>query len=165
MSRIIVPYFPIGIKYTTPLLIAVGVYLFIIGYPIWIGVMALLSIIILTTSYVTEINIDKKELRDFLSFLWMPFQVEIIKFNKAEKIIITKVNHSQVLNSQARSRQLDWSSFTGTLLTDNNKTLDLLTRTEKRALIKGLKEFAELLNVDIEDHTTSEYFKIDLNKY
>jgi hypothetical protein len=70
-----------------------------------------------------------------------------------------------MLNSRSRSRQLDWTSFIGTLIIDDNKTLELLNRTEKRELIKGLKEFAEFMNLEIEDQTTKQHFKIDQSKY
>ena len=165
MKKISIPYFPTGIKYATPFLIALGIYLWIIGYPFWIGIFAFLVIIILTTKYVTEIDLEKKECRDFLSFLSIPFQEEKVRFNRIDRIIITKDNHSQMLNSRSRSRQLDWSSFTGTLLTDDSKRLDLLTRTDKNDLVKGLNEFADFLKVDIEDQTTTEHFKIDVNRY
>jgi hypothetical protein len=153
MKKISIPYFPAGVRYSTPLLLGLGIYLWTIGYPIWIGILTLLVIIILTTGYVTVIDLQKKELRDFLSFLSISLEEEKIRFNKVEKIIIKKDNHSQMLNSRSRSRQLDWSSFTGTLLTDN-KSLDLLTRTNKGDLIKRLREFADFLKVDIEDHTS-----------
>jgi hypothetical protein len=165
MKKITIPYFPTGIKYATPLLIGLGIYIWTIGYPIWLGILTLLAIIILTTNYVTEINLDKKQYRDFLSFLWMPFEEEKMKFKMVDKIVITKGNHSQMLNSRSRSRSLDWSSFTGTLIIDENKTLDLLTRTDRKELIKGLKEFVDFLKVDIEDQTTSEHFKVDITKY
>lgn len=165
MKIITIPYFPKGIRYTTPLFVGLGLYTWAIGLPIWTVILILLVIIILTTGYVTEINVDKQEFRDYLSFLWMPFEDERIKFNRVEKIVITKDSHSQMLNSRSRSRQLDWSSFTGTLITDENKTLNLLTRTDKKELIKGLKEFVDLLNVDLEDRTTGEHFKIDVNQY
>jgi hypothetical protein len=95
----------------------------------------------------------------------MPFQEEKVKFKTVDKIVITKDNHSQMLNSRSRSRQLDWASFTGTLIVDDNKTLDLLTRTDKRELITGLREFVDFLKVDIEDQTTNQPFTIDISKY
>ena len=165
MKKIRIPYFPIGIKYATPLFLGLGIYLWAIGHPIWIGILTLLTLIILTTSYVTEINLNKKEYRDFLSILSIPFDEEIKNFKNVDKIVIRKDNHSQMLNSRSRSRQIDWSSFTGTLITDNSETLDLLTRTDKTELIKGLKEFVEFLKVEIEDQTTSQHFKIDISKY
>lgn len=164
MKSIAIPYFPAAIRYTTPLFVGLGVYIWTIGFPIWTAVLTLLAVIILTTRYVTEINLHQKEYRDYLSFLWIPFEEEKIKFKKAEKIIVTKDNHSQMLNSRTRSRQLDWSSFTGTLITDDNKSINLLTRTDKKELIKGLRVFADVLRVDIEDQTTSRPFRIDLTQ-
>ena len=164
VKKIIIPYFHIGIKYVTPLILGLGIYLGIIGYPIWIAVSVLLSTIILTTRYVTEINLTKKEYRDFLSFFWMPFDEEKNKFNSIIKIVIVREKHSQVLNSRSRSRQLDWASFTGTLLFDENKSLDLVTTNDKTQLVRGLKDFALFLNVNIEDQTTSQHYLIDIAK-
>ena len=69
-----------------------------------------------------------------------------------------------MLNSRSRSRQLDWVSFTGTLILDENKRLDLLTKNDKGELLKRLKEFAEFLKVNIEDQTTSRHYVVDLTK-
>jgi hypothetical protein len=46
----------------------------------------------------------------------------------------------------------------------DNGTLDLLTRNSKKELIGGLKEFAEFLNVGIEDRTSSQYYWVDLTR-
>lgn len=165
MKRITIPYFPIGLKYATPLLFGAGIYLGVIGYPIWMVPLFLLGAMILKTEYVTEIDLKKKEYRDFISLLGIPLDEERTSFTTLNKIVITKEEHSQMLNSRSRSRQLDWTSFIGTLLIDDNKTLELLNRTEKRELIKGLKEFAEFMNLDIEDQTTKQHFKIDQTKY
>ncbi|WP_276371086.1 hypothetical protein [Chryseolinea sp. H1M3-3] len=164
MKKITIPYFPLGLKYVTPLILGSAIYLLVIGYPIWSAVLVLIATIILTTKYVTEIDLKKKEYRDFLSFLGIPVGEERAKFNILRKIVITKDNHSQVLNTRSRSRQIDWTSFTGTLLLDENKTLDLLTKNDKTQLIKGLKEFADFLVVDVEDQTTSRHYLIDINK-
>ena len=102
---------------------------------------------------------------DILSRRKNKVQEERTKFKKLEKIVIRKDNHSQMLNSRSRSRQLDWASFTGTLIADDKNALDLLTRTSKKQLIKGLKEFAGFLKVDVENQTTNEHFKIDINRY
>lgn len=165
MKTIVIPYFPKGVKYATPVPLALAVYLGVIGYPVWTIILVLVTIIVLTTDYVTEINLDKKEYRDFVSFLWMPFEEEKVKFKALYKIVITKRNYSQNLNSRTRSRKIDWSSFTGTLIMDDDKSLELLSRTDKKELIRGLKEFADFLKVDVVDETTSEAFVIDVHKY
>ena len=152
-------------RYATLLIFGLAIYTLTIGSLTWAGVLTLLGVIILTTKYVTVIDLDKKEYRDFLSLLWIPVEEERTKFKKLDKIVITKDSHSQMLNSRSRSRQLDWASFTATLIADDRHSLDLLTRTNKKELIKGLKEFADFLRVEIEDQTTNEHFKININKY
>jgi hypothetical protein len=164
MKRVVIPYFPSGMKFVTPVIFGVAIYLFTIGYSAWATTLALLAVIILTTKYVTEINLDKKQYRDYLSFLWIPLQEEKTTFRTVNRIVIAKENISQMLNSRIQSRQLDWAQFTGTLVYDDVKTLELLTRNDKRELLMGLKEFASLLQVDIEDQSTSHHYIVDLKK-
>ena len=165
MKKIKTPYFPAALRYAAPLPAALAVYLLANGFAIWACAVALLSMILLTTNYVTEINVHEKECRDFLSFLGMPLQEETLKFQKVNKIVITKERPSQMANTRSRSRQLDLSTFTGTVLFYESKTLTLLTRTDKKDLITSLQEFADLLNVNIVYHTTKEHFIIDPGKY
>ena len=165
MKRITIPYFPAAIKYVTPLLVGAGIWLAVIGHPVWAVVLALLAVIVLTTNYVTEINLANGEYRDFLSFLSIPLQEEHVKFKQADRIVITKENHRQTQNSRARSTQMNWSSFTASLIVDGGKSLVLLTRNDKRDLLRELKEFVGLLHVDVEDQTTDHGFVIDMTKY
>ena len=162
-KKIAIPYFPQGIKYVTPLILGGAFYLATINYYGWSVILVLLIGIILTTKYVTEINLKDKKYLDYLSILWIPINVETKTFNHVDRIVITKGNYAQTINTKAQSRQLDWSDYTGTLITDNS-SLDLLTRNSKRELIRGLKEFAEFLKVGIEDRTSSLYYWIDLRK-
>ena len=162
-KKITIPYFPLGMKYATPLIFGGAFYLASINYYSWSVILVLLTGIILTTKYVTEINLNEKKYIDYLSLLWIPLNVETKTFIHVDRIVITKGNHAQMINTRAQSRQLDWSDYTGTLITDNS-TLDLLTRNSKRELITGLKEFAEFLNVGIEDRTSSQYYWVDLTR-
>jgi hypothetical protein len=163
-KKVIIPYFPKGIKYATPLLFGPGVYLiygnnFILG-----ALLILLTLVIITTNYVTEINLKEKRYRDYLSLAGIPLNEESRSFTRAEKIVITKGNYSQTINTRSQSRQLDWADYTGTLILDND-ALALLTRTSKKELIHRLREFAEFLQVDVEDSTTKESCLVDLKKY
>ena len=161
IKKITIPYFPRRIKYVTPLIFGGALYLASINYYGWSVFLVLLIGIILSTKYVTEINLIDKKYVDYLSLLWIPLNVETKTFNRVDRIVITKGNYAQTINTKAQSRQLDWADYTGTLITDNS-TLDLLTRNSKRELIRGLKEFAEFLNVGIEDRTSSQYYWVDL---
>ena len=163
-KKVIIPYFPKGIKYATPLLFAIGVYLIFISYFSWGGLLILLTLIIISTNYVTEINLEEKRYRDYLSLIGIPLNQESKSFTRAEKIVITKGSYSQTINTRVQSRQLDWTDYTGTLILDND-TLDLLTRNNKKELIRGLKEFAAFLQVEVEDRTTSQHFLVDLKRY
>ena len=163
-KKIIIPYFPVGMKFITPLLFGAGVYLFTLSYVVWGIVLTLLSLIILTTKYVTEIDLQNKVYNDYLSLLGIPLNKESQTFKHLDRIVITKGNYAQTVNTRVQSRQIDWSDYTGTLLLDDHNTLDLLTRSDKKELLKGLREFATFLNVNIEDRTTNQFYLIDLSK-
>ena len=163
-KKIKIPYFPKGMKYASPLFFGTGIYLSTIHYAIW-GVLLILSgAIILTTQYVTEINLKEKSYRDYLSLLGLTLNEESKTFNTMDRIVITKGRYSQTINTRVQSRQLDWSDYTGTLILDNNDTLDLLTMNDKKELLKGLKEFTDFLKVGVEDRTTNQHYWVDMTK-
>lgn len=160
IKTIIIAYFPKGIKFTTPVLFGVGVYLGVTGHWIWAVAFVLLCIIILTTRYVTAIDIERKVYYDFTWFLGLQMSKEQKRFHTLHQIVVTKTNHSQNVNTRSQSRVMKWSSFTGTLLMDNDQTLDLLTRNEKSELVHELRAYAQFLNVPIEDRTSAEPYWI-----
>ena len=164
IKRIIIPYFPKVMKYATPLLFGSAGYLFLIEHPIWAAVLVLLGIIILTTNYVTEINLKEKSFDDYLLLLWIPLNRERKRFGAIDRIIISKGNYSQTLNSRIQTRQFNWTDYTGTLILDND-TLDLVTHTDKKKLLHALREFSDFLKVDVEDRTSSSPYWIDMSKY
>ena len=163
-KKISIPYFPKGIKYVTPLLAGAGIWLSIIQHPIWGAVLIILASIVLTTNYVTEINLNEKSYRDYLSMLGLKLNVEKNKFKQLDRIVVTKGNYAQTINTRVQSRQMDWADYTGTLLMDSDTTLDLLTRIDKRELMIGLKEFSDFLGVDVEDRTTNQHYWVDMKK-
>ena len=164
IKKITIPYFPIGMKYATPVFIAAGVYLIINGIPIWGVLFLVTSALILTTNYITEIDLHGKIYKDYLSLLGLPFNNESNTFNTIDRIIITKRNYSQTINTRAQSRQMDWTDYTATLIMDNDNTLDLLTKNDKHKLLLNLKEFSTFLNVGVEDRTTHKPYFIDMDK-
>ncbi len=163
-KKITIPYFPKGLKLITPVLAGAGAWLIFIQHPIWGALLILPASIILTTNYVTEINLDKKSYRDYLSMLGLKLNVDENNFKQLDRIVITKGNYAQTINTRVQSRQMDWADYTGTLLMDSDVTLDLLTRTDKQELMKGLKEFSDFLQVDVEDQTTNQHYWVDMRK-
>ena len=163
-KKITISYFPKGLRYSTPLFFGAGLYLIITGSPVFGILLSLVGLLIMTTEYVTEINLKDKKYRDYLSLLWIPINEDSKKFNAIDRIIISKGNYAQTVNTRVQSRQFDWSDYTGTLILDT-ETLDLLTRNNKQELLKGLKEFSDFLHVGVEDRTTHEHYWVDMTKF
>ena len=163
IHKITVPYFPVALKYTSPLVLGIGVYVIAVDHLVWGIVLVLLSVILLTTHYVTRIDLTKRTYDDYLFFLGLPLNKDSKSFSRIDRIVISRGNYSHTINTRAQSRQLDWSDYTGTLVFDNG-TLDLLTKNSKRDLLLGLKEFVRFLKVDIEDRTTAHHYYIDIDK-
>jgi len=162
-KRITVPYFSIWIKFFSPVFFAGGLSLAGFGLYVWGTIAVLLGVIILTTKYVTEIDLKDKKYNDYLFFLGLSLNKDSKTFRSLDRIVITRGDYAQTLNTRIQSRQLNWRDYTGTLLLDND-TLDLLTNTSKKELLVGLKEFSDFLKVGVEDRTTNQYFWIDMSR-
>jgi hypothetical protein len=163
-KKIIIPYFPKELKYFTPVLLGVAVFLFIKSYPIWAVVLVLVAILILATHYVTEIDLQQKRYSDYISLLGLRLSNEISSFQNLDHIVITKGRYAQTINTRVQSRQIDWVDYTATLLVDGGKPLNLITRNSKRELVSGIKPFADFLKVAVEDRTTRVHYWINFNK-
>lgn len=163
-KKIIIPYFHKGLKYTSVVLFAAAIYVATEGYVVWGIVMVFVGLLILTTQYVTEIDLGEKYYKDYLSLLWLPMNMEKGHFKSIGKIVIRNGNYSQTMRSRIQDRQLDWADFTATVLFDSDTSLDLLTRNEKTDLLKELKVFSDFLQVGVEDQTTAEHYWIDMDK-
>jgi len=147
-------YFPKGLRYVTPFSIVLGAFLIYLDYRVWGSVLLILSAFILTAKYITIIDLGKKEIIDAFRFFAISVGQEQKRFHKLNRIIITKGNYSQTINTRAQSRQLDWSDYTGTLIYDDIATLDLVTTQDKDKLVNDLKIYATSLTVSIEDSAT-----------
>lgn len=156
-------YFPKKMKYFTPIAFAGGIYLFIMQQPIGCALI-LLGVLILTTNYVTKISLTEKKYEDYLSVLGFKMNYDTKKFNTIHRIVITRGNFSQkVVPPLGPDRTISWSTFTATLIFDND-TLELRETPDKKDLVVGLKEFAAFLKVGVEDKTTFPTYWIDMTK-
>lgn len=156
-------YFPVALRFASPVVAGGGVYLIIIGHPVWGSLLILLALIMMTTRYVTQIDPSSKTYDDYLFFLGLPLNREKNSFRQMDRIIITKGNYSQTINTRAQSRQLDWSDYTATLLFDHG-TLDLITMNDKHKLVVYLKELSRFLEVEVEDRTMRDPYIIDMER-
>ncbi len=130
----------------------------------WGLVSVLFVVMILTTYYVTEIDLQAKQYNDYLYFFSFNLNEEKKKFDSLDCIIITKAKLTKNVNTRFQSTQFRRTEYTGTLIHDETETLDLVTTEDKQELLKKLKEFAAFLNVDVEDRTTGSPYLIDMTK-
>ncbi|HYG20472.1 MAG TPA: hypothetical protein VD816_16145 [Ohtaekwangia sp.] len=163
-KKVTTPYFPQSLKYSTPLIFIAGLYL-LWDHPVWGTLLLLLGVVILTTHYATAINLTTKTYTDYLFLLGMKLNAESGKFQRLNKIVITKGTFTQTANTIIRSRTFEYTDFTGTLIFWGDHKLELLTDIRKKTLIRRLKPFAKFLDVGIEDRTTPNPYWIDIDKY
>ena len=161
--RMTTPYFPAAMKFTTPLIFVAAIYLVITGTFVWSAILLVLGLLVLTTNYVTIIDMKDKSYKDYLSVLGLRLNEDKNKFKFVDRIVISKGNYSQTINTRVQSRQLDWSDYTATVLFDND-SLDLLTKNDKKELLKNIKDYSEFLKIGVEDRTTPQFFWIDMSK-
>jgi hypothetical protein len=148
-------------KYGSILLAGGVIYLVADKHFIWAAFVFLLITLIFTTNYVTELNLEQKKYLDYLSVLGIKINVETTTFNRIDRIIIVKQSYSQVMNSRIQTTKRYWTDYTGKIVFDNHKMMDLVTRTNKDELVIGLKDFAKFLGVSIEDRSGKESYWIN----
>ncbi len=158
IKEIIIPYFPKGFKYSTPFLFLTGFILIITGYIIWPVILFIFSALILTTNYVTKIDVQSKVYLDYLSVMGLRLNVEKINFNYIERIVVVRRNYgprnySQYTNVRSYGGKSFSSDYTAKIVFDNRKSVDFITRTDKSELMQGLYEFAKFLGVEVEDRS------------
>jgi hypothetical protein len=149
-------YFPKGLRYTSPLILAVAGYLLYDGFRVWGLLLLVVTIFILTAKYITAIG--KNEFTDAFGVFGLAVVTEKKHFSQLNKIVITKGSYSQMVNTRASSRQLDWTDYTGTLIYDGTQSLDLVTTDDKDQLLNELRVYATSLGVAIEDPTGRQIF-------
>ncbi len=152
-KTITTPYFPSGARYITVLLMAVAVYLAVESHPVWAALLIAICLVILATRYVTLIDLGAKRYNEYVSVGGLKFGNESQSFERLHRIVITKKNYSQTMNSRVQSSVLRYSEYTGTLHHDERGRLDLLILRDKDDLVRDLKQYVEFLKVNIEDRS------------
>lgn len=164
IRKIKVPYFPKEFKWATPLIFIGTIELLLTAHYFWAGLTVFAAVAILTTHYVTTIDLTKCIYEDYLSIIGLKINWESNHFNEVLKIVITKSRNAQRLNSRIQSRQLNWSDYTAKLIFDNG-VLDMVTRNSKSELLAELRELTDFLNVEVEDHTTGQHYVVDMTQH
>jgi hypothetical protein len=168
VKRLKVGYFPKMLILVTPSGLVLGTYFYYGYYPltgIIIGVLGvLMGILTLTTFYITAFDLKARVYNDYISILGLRFNHKTRGFRRMEKIIITRGHNEHTVRFPGAEPYLVNSrEFSAVLLYDNEE-LELITKKDKRRLIKEIKGIADFFKVDIEDQSVREPYLIDLKK-
>jgi hypothetical protein len=168
MKKIKIRYFPKTLILVTPSALLLGTY-FYYGYyslaGMTIGLMGVLvGILTMTTFYVTIFDLKTRVYKDYISIFGLGFNHQKKGFRKIEKIVITREHHKHTVRFPGAEPYLvNWREFTAVLLHDNDR-LELMTKKDKKTLIKEVKHIADFFKVGIEDNTVRQPYSIDLKK-
>jgi hypothetical protein len=150
-----------GIIYVSPIIFGSGIYL-LLAHPIWGALLILTAAVIPTTAYTTRVDLQKRTFDDYLFFLGLKLQRETGRFEFVNEIVISKGDHQYKAASRVSDRTVHFNDYTATLIYNNDRALDLLTETDKKKLIKKIRNLAKYLAVPVKDHAVAEPYEIDL---
>jgi hypothetical protein len=168
VKKLKVGYFPKMFILAIPSGLALGIYFYNGYYPragIITGLLGvLMGILTLTTFYITAFDLKARVYMDYISILGLRFNNKKRGFRRIEKVVITQGHHKHTVRFPGAEPYLvNWREFSAVLLYDNEE-LELITKKDKRKLIKEIKGIADFFKVDIEDQSVREPYVIDLKK-
>jgi hypothetical protein len=136
-------------------MLAGALFLFAEGHWILGGVLLVVSVIILTSRYVTEIRTEAKRYDEHISVMGIRFSPESTAFERLNKIMVTKQNFTQTMNSRVQSAQHRYAMFTATLLHDASGKLELISKSDREEVLKEARALSGALGVPVDDRTGS----------
>lgn len=109
-----------------------------------------ISVLVLSTHYRCQVDLDKKEYHDYLWVLGMK-NGEKKKFEAIEYLFIKKNNISQTMGLRAATTTIQKSVYDGYLKFSDIDKIHIVTKDSKENLIIKLRPISTNLKVDIVD--------------
>jgi len=123
-------------------------YLIYAAHHQWIiFLLVILSLILFSSKYILQIDMDKKLITDSFYFLWIKTKSEEIKFTTLNRIRLDKLRHVYNAASRAMDRQADFNEYISTLEYDHGQSVELERKMEYQSLAEEMKRIAEQLNI------------------
>lgn len=144
-------YFSDGLRWTILILLTpLTIYLLFWIKAYWF-VLIIISVIVFffSTKYVTEFDTKNKVIKD-LFYVFFIKSGKLLKYRTLLCIKIDKERRTFKDNSRSRDRTFDYFIYTGTLLYDNNSSLELTRKNEFKWFGSEMKRLAEELQIPIE---------------
>ena len=144
-------YFSDGIRWTVLLTIGpLAIYLlFWVGAYVMAGILVLGIVFAFSTKYITIIDTESRIIKDLFLVLFIP-TCKHIRYRSLHSIRIEKERFTYNANQRARDRTADYFFYTGTLLYDDNKTLELSSKSEFKWFGAEMKRLSEELQIPLE---------------
>lgn len=150
-----VPYFPQMINILGIVLAVAGAVLIVSTNFIPAVICIMSGVIVLTTSYRLEIDLENKTYKDYVWFLGMK-NGKTARYENIQYLFIKKSKISQQLNSRVSSTTITKDAFNAYLKFSEEEKIHLLTSESKTVLVKKLRNIANMLQVKIVDYSTDE---------
>jgi hypothetical protein len=144
------PFLIIGGALDVFCLIALFEGVWLLGVVLW-----LVSLLIFTTHYRITVNFIDKTFHDYLWVLGWKVG-EKGTFDSLEYVFIKRANVSQTVHSIVASTTLKKEVYDGYLKFSNGKTVHLLTKDSREALLAKLLVMAKKLQTTLVDYTQGE---------
>lgn len=123
-------------------------YLIYAAHHQWIiFLLIILSLILFSSKYILQINLDKKLIIDSFYFLWIRMKSDQIEFTTLNGISLDRQRHVYNATTRSRVRQADFNEYIATLEYDHGKSVELERKMEYQSLAEDMKRIAEQLNI------------------
>lgn len=127
-------------------------------YPIFAGILAFFSLLILTARSGIEIDLDQKTLKEYNSYFYIVQMGKPEKYEALAYLFINSANVVQTLNSprtlqSARVRDVEYNLFLK--LSDGDK-IKLWSQKDKEEMLQKGKVLSNKMNVELIDYTENE---------
>lgn len=144
-------YFSDGLRWTMLIILgALDIYLlFWVQAYIAVAIIAGIILFFFTTKYVTVIDTKNKVIKD-LFFLIFIRTGKYIRYRSLHSIRIDKERMTYKDNSRSRDRNFSYFIYTGTLLYDDNKKLELSSKSDYGWFGEEMKRLANELQIPLE---------------
>ena len=144
-------YFSDGIRWTVLLTIGpLAIYLlFWVGAYVMAGILVLGIVFAFSTKYITIIDTEKRVIKDLFIVLFIQ-SGKHIRYRSLHSIRIEKQRIRYNANQRARDRVADFFTYTGTLLYDDYKSLELSSKSEYSWFGSEMKRLSEELQIPLE---------------
>jgi hypothetical protein len=148
-------YFPATAVIFGVLLLPVGVILLFAYVAAGLAVL-LTGIILLTTHYRLEIDLENKTFFDYVSFMGFLKSGERGRFDTVQYLFINTNRVSQTVNSRVSTMTVKKMVFDGYLKFSDENKIHITTKNYKDNLVKKLRPISDQLNIPIIDYTQGE---------